>query len=272
MSEPGGVLALRDSGADDELMYDLALGAESDADLAKKYGYKSVQSIWNKRSRNKERIQQIRDSRRRQLEAVHAEKFEDLRIMRPLARMAGFNEAWHVALRKMIEIDARSYNPVTGESRPQSMADAQQFKLYYGIFERASRAAVELSGELPGRVPSIDHRGIRLQHRDPKPKEEEPEARNLPSSVTDSDDDLPSEWRQRWDQIQAMRSSLGPFSPRVFEAIDGFEADFAAVGEAGESGGDDDVEDNLEDDDVKLGELSDLVIDADPDIDIENDL
>jgi hypothetical protein len=51
-------------------------------------------SIWNKRSRNKERIQQIRDSRRRQLEAVHAEKFEDLRIMRPLARMAGFNEAW----------------------------------------------------------------------------------------------------------------------------------------------------------------------------------
>jgi hypothetical protein len=75
-----------------------------------------------------------------------------------------------------------------------------------------------------------------------------------------------------------MRSSLGPFSPRVFEAIDGFEADFAAVGEAGESGGDDDVEDNLEDDDMKLGELSDLAliahqaIDADPDIDIENDL
>jgi hypothetical protein len=192
MSESDGVLALPDPRRDDELLYDLALGAESDADLAKKYGYKNVQSIWNKRSRNKARIDEIRESRPRQLDVVHAEKFSDLQIMKPLARMAGFNEAWLMAMRKLLEIDARSYNPVTGEARPQSAAEAQQFKLYYGVMERAARAAVELSGELPGRLSwkSLGYSRIQPRHIDDR-------SPTKPSDLDgESDSEVPSMRRE----------------------------------------------------------------------------
>jgi hypothetical protein len=172
MSEPGGVLAFPDPRADDELMYDLAFSDESDDALAKKWGYKDKQGIHNKRWRNKERITEIREPKRRQLESLHAEKFEDLLVMKPLARMAGFDRAWQMAWRKLEEINARSYNPITGEAHRQSTEEARQFKIYYDILERAAVKTVELSEGLPGRLGDRYVGVVAGKHRDPKPAEQ----------------------------------------------------------------------------------------------------
>jgi hypothetical protein len=267
MSEAGGALAFPSPGSDDELIYDLAFGEVSDADLAKKYGYKSVQSIWNKRSMNKERIAEIREARRRQLEVVHADKFEDLLVMKPLARMAGFNEAWRMALQKMFEIDARSYNPVTGEARPQSPAEARQFKMYYEVMADAARAVVELSGNKPRPLSDLDSTWIRLAHRDRKPRpeepESEPEARTAERGFAPwsrfplpSLEEMGPEFNERLNQIAAAVRDPEPD-----------ELDLSMFDDSAES------EPEAEPELVPLRSGPELrAVDADPDIEIEIDL
>jgi hypothetical protein len=231
-----GAKVLPGPGSDrEEMLHDMALGELSATQLAA-----------------------IRQAESRALEVFRTEKFADLFIMQPLARASGLNEIAMHAFRKYLEVAAAgySYDPDTGEPTAvrTTLRDAQTAKIWADQYRAAVRDAVELSGEMPGRLGDRWASRVIQKHRDPKSPEQleaeraEREARRAEREANDpilqllgqvreqvmervppvADGGEDSKWALRWKQIEDMQRDLGPLAPEVLAAKERFEADFEA--------------------------------------------
>jgi hypothetical protein len=168
---PGSrVLSVRD----EEILFDLARGVPA-PELADRHGL-SLQRIYNLKSENRGRFQQIVQAEKETLQILKQETFSDLWIMQEAPRMAGFNEIGQVALRKFLELNAASYvyDPETGQHVATRMRrdDVAAMKIWADMYRNAVRDAVELSGMRPGTLDRRLNQWVMTKHQDPPPPKE----------------------------------------------------------------------------------------------------
>jgi hypothetical protein len=170
---PGPGVRTPNAVRDAEILQDLARGVKA-GELAEKHGV-SIQRIYNLKSENRDRVAQLQLAVIETLPVLKHETFADLWIMKPAARMAGLSEIGRVALRKFLELEAASYI-YDEDGRPTATrlnhTDVAAMKIFADMYSKAVRDAVELSGEMPGRLGDRYAARVIQKHQDPKPSEQ----------------------------------------------------------------------------------------------------
>jgi hypothetical protein len=176
--------------------------------LAEKHGL-SLQRIYNLKSENWGRFQQIVQAEKETLQILKHEKFSDLFIMKEAPVMAGYDHIAQTALRRYMELDAASrvYDPETGQtvSVRMSRTDVANMKTFADMWNQAVMAAHELRGRRPGRMDKSLNQWVMLRHTDP-PSAEVLEARRK-AKEAERAEEAEAE-REREAQLQAMRRQL----------------------------------------------------------------